>query len=301
MTPYLTVFTPAYNRAHTLGRLYDSLKGQTCLDFEWLVVDDGSTDGTAALLKGFEDDEGRPFPFAFVTVKNGGKPRAINRGVEMANGKFFFLIDSDDYIVPDAIEKVIRWCREIENDDSFIGVGGARCYPDGSYIKGVPPTVNEKGYVDATNLERPRYNLDADMCEAYRLDLYRKFPYMTWEGENFAPEEITMNEIALNGYRLRWHSDRIYICEYLPGGLTRSGLSLGKRNPMGYAMMYNHRLKCPSTFKQKLYNAMQMTAQSIFGRHPGYIFKSNAPLATLLTLPLGLVLSIRRFLQHRKV
>ena len=90
------------------------------------------------------------------------------------------------------------WAKETENDPSFIGVGAARGTPDGKYLKGAPPKVGTNGYVDATNLERAKYDLDADMCEAYRLDIYRKYPYFTYDGEKFAPEQITMNEIALD-------------------------------------------------------------------------------------------------------
>lgn len=102
--PYMTVFTPAYNRAHTLPRLYESLKNQTADGFEWIVINDGSTDGTEELLEKWSGEDNR-FDFSYLTVENGGKPRAINRGVTMARGKYFFLVDSDDYLTPDAVEK----------------------------------------------------------------------------------------------------------------------------------------------------------------------------------------------------
>lgn len=126
--PYMTVFTPAYNRAHTLPRLYESLKNQTTDGFEWIVINDGSTDGTEELLEKWSGEDNR-FDFSYLTVENGGKPRAINRGVTMARGKYFFLVDSDDYLTPDAVEKMTAWAKETENDPAFIGVGAAKALP----------------------------------------------------------------------------------------------------------------------------------------------------------------------------
>lgn len=88
--------------------------------------------------------------------------------------------------------------------------------------------------IDATNLDRAKYNLDADMCEAYKTQLFKKYPMAEWPGEKFAPEQIALNEIALDGYLLRWYSDILYQCDYLEDGLTKGSSSLEKNNPMGY-------------------------------------------------------------------
>ncbi len=289
---FLTVFTPTYNRAHTLKRLFDSLCKQTDKRFEWIVVDDGSTDSTPALLA--ELKECAPFAMTIINKKNGGKPAAINDGLAVAKGEFFFMIDSDDYVAPKTVEKLFSWCAEIENDKSFVGVGAAKAYPDGKYLKGVPPKVNEKGFVDATNLERKLYDLDVDMCEAYKTDIFKKFPFVTWQGENFVPEQIVLNEMALCGYKLRWHKDIVYYCDYLEDGLTRGSNRLIKRNPMGYAMMYDHMLKYGYPLKKRLRVACNMTALAAYGKHPFYFFKCNSKLLGLLTFIPGLCLSVRR-------
>lgn len=82
--------------------------------------------------------------------------------------------------------------------------------------------------MDATNLQRDKYNLDADMCEAYKTDIFKKYPMAEWPGEKFAPEQIALNEIALDGYKVRWHADIIYICDYLNDGLTKGSRILEK-------------------------------------------------------------------------
>ena len=300
MRPLFTVFTPTYNRAYILPKLYDSLCTQTAKNFEWLIVDDGSSDNTEDLVNAWINN-GHDFVIRYVKKENGGKPRAINDGVTLACGEYFFMVDSDDYLLPDALEKMSLWLTDIQDECGFIGVGAAKGYPDGKYIKGVPPTVNESGFVDATNLDRSQYNLDVDMCEAYRTDIFRKFPMAEWPGEKFAPEQIALNEIALAGYKLRWHSDIIYICEYLEDGLTKGSRKLEKNNPMGYAMMYNHMLKYGYGFKKNFHCACQVIALSIYGRHPEYLLKINSKLHMLLALPCGLVLSVRRAIQFRKV
>ena len=292
--PYFTVFTPTFNRAYILPQLYHSLCEQSCKDFEWLIVDDGSSDQTGELIARWKERE-NGFVIRCYQIPTGGTPRAINFGITKASGKFFFMVDSDDHLTVDAIEKMRVWCKEIETAPEVIGVGAARGYPDGRYLKGTPPRTNQHGYVDATNLERSKYDLDADMCEAYKTSMFRQFPMAEWPGEKFAPEQIALNEIARNGYKLRWHQDIIYVCDYFEDGLTKGWKSLVKKNPMGYAMMYNHMLKYPDlSVQQRFSAACQHVTLSILGKHPEYIWKSNRLLYTILAIPIGAVLSFRR-------
>ena len=92
----ITVFTPTYNRAYSLPRLYESLQKQTFKDFEWLIVDDGSTDNTVDMVTGWSK-EGK-LTIRYIQMTNGGKHRAINKGVALAKGKLFFIVDSDDWL-----------------------------------------------------------------------------------------------------------------------------------------------------------------------------------------------------------
>ena len=104
----ITVFTPTYNRAYTLERLYKSLLNQTSYDFEWLIVDDGSTDNTSELIKSFQNNQ--LFDVRYYKQGNGGKHVAINKGVELAEGELFFIVDSDDYLTDDAIAITKKYC-----------------------------------------------------------------------------------------------------------------------------------------------------------------------------------------------
>ena len=98
----ITVFTPTYNRANLLPDLYDSLKRQTCKDFEWVIVDDGSTDDTGSLVNGWLSQA--DFSICYTKKENGGKQRAVNLGLQLAKGEYFFIVDSDDILTDNAIE-----------------------------------------------------------------------------------------------------------------------------------------------------------------------------------------------------
>ena len=225
----ITVFTPTYNRGYIIHKLYASLLNQTDKNFEWLVVDDGSTDDTeryfARLLQ-----QNNPFPVRYVKQENGGKHRAINRGVAAAKGEIFFIVDSDDCLSADAIEKIQLWVKGLDGSRKFAGVAGLRCYNDEKTIGGAG--VGAGGYVDAKNTERKKYNLLGDKAEAYFTDVLRKYPFPEFEGEKFLSEEAVWNKIAADGYYLRWYSEKIYYTEYLSDGLTKAGDKYAK-NPQG--------------------------------------------------------------------
>lgn len=295
-----TVFTPTYNRGYVLERLYRSLLKQTNKEFEWIIIDDGSTDETEKIVHQWMKEE-NGFPIIYKYKENAGKPRAINDCVKLANGKYFFIVDSDDVLIPEAIEKMSKWCNEIDNDPIFVGVGAARGFSEKEYIAGKSPFVNECGYVDATNLERSKYNFDADMCEAYKTEILKQFPFQVWEGEKFAPEQITMNEMALQGYKVRWHKEIIYLCEYLEDGLTKGSQRLIAENPMGYAMMFDHMLKYHQGLKKSFYSACQMNALAIYGKHLGYAISCNNKLLGIISWPIGFILACRREKQFKNI
>ena len=297
--PLITVFTATYNRGHLIQRIYQSLLRQKEFNFEWLVIDDGSQDQTEYLFNDWTSRD-NPFEVRYYKQENRGLIRTLNRGIELARGEYFAKIDSDDYVVDDYTTNISKWVASLENSTSLYAVSGVRVTPDGIPLKGKWPDIpRELGFVDATDLERAAYDLDADMCEAWRTDVLRNYPFPVWNGEKFAPEQIVFNQIALDGYKIRWYPVAMSICEYQEGGLTKGARKLEIQNPMGYAMMYNHKLKYDIPLAQKLRCAMQCTALSIVGRNPQYILQTNLPIAAIATLFPGVLLAIRRKWQYR--
>ena len=227
----VTIFTPVFNRKYIIHKLYGSLKRQTCKEFEWIVIDDGSTDDIYELLQQWKTEE-KGFPIIVERVVNGGKHRAINRGVKLASGEAFFIVDSDDYIADDAVELIKKWWDSICDNACFAGIAGLKAYHDQNVV-GEKPMFDD--FVDATNLERAQYGLLGDKAEVYRTSVLKKYPFPEYENENFVTEEVVWNRIAYEGLKIRWYNRAIYYCEYLEDGLTKRGKALFERNPKGWA------------------------------------------------------------------
>ena len=231
----VTVFTPTYNRAYILGDLYHSLQRQICMDFEWLIVDDGSADDTKALVASWQGEK-NPFPIRYVYQENGGKCRAINRGLKEADGRLFFTVDSDDYLTDDAIEKVIRWDGELPKDGHFCGYVGNR---------GITPTQTPNrlfpgGYLDGTALDR--YDqVDGERAFVFYTEIHRKYLYPEFPGEKFLTEAVTWDLMAHDGYKMRFYNDIIWIWEYKDDGLTRAGYRVFLENPQGTGLFFRQK------------------------------------------------------------
>lgn len=230
MSITITIFTPIYNRAYIIENLYNSLKRQTDKNFEWLVVDDGSTDNTEELFNKWMSEE-NDFPIRYYKKENGGKCRAINTALDLAKGKLFFTVDSDDYLTDDAVEKILKWEANLPENESFCGLAGNL----GTSNKDTPNTIFDDNYYDGNLLER--YNkIDGERALAFYTDIHRKYKYPEFEGENFITEAVVWNRMANDGYKMRFYNDIIWVYEYKEDGLTMAGNSLFTNNPHGYGL-----------------------------------------------------------------
>lgn len=244
----LTIFTPTYNRKYIIDSLYQSLLTQTSFDFEWVVVDDGSTDGTSEYFDLIINNN-NPFDIVYKKVNNGGKHRAINEGVKIATGKYFFIVDSDDYLIENAVELILSWFSNLPKDKQFAGVAGNRGY-DLEHVIGDYPA--DKEYVDAKNNERRKKHLLGDKAEIFYTDVLKKYPFPSFEGENFLLESVVWNKIAYDGYYMRWFNKIIYITEYLEDGLTQNVNEKYENNLFGLA----HWVKCEVKYNKSLTNKL---------------------------------------------
>lgn len=216
-----------------LQKLYQSLKKQSCKEFEWIVIDDGSTDNAFEILCRYAKEE-NSFPVHVYTQENKGKHRSINRAVSLAKGRYFLILDNDDFLISSAVEKIRSWCSEIEdlsNYDSFAGVAGLKMLSDFRVVGGCG---NGEKFVEATNLQRARYKLKGDKAEIYKTEILRQFPFKEFEGENFLTEETVWNKIAEAGYKIRWYKEAVYVCEYREDGLTKNSENILLKNFEGY-------------------------------------------------------------------
>ncbi|MDD7568931.1 MAG: glycosyltransferase family 2 protein [[Actinobacillus] rossii] len=243
----IVICTPTFNRSYTLTKLYNSLVEQTLKKFYWLVIDDGSTDNTKELILSFQK-EGK-IHIEYLYQKNQGKHVALNLGIETSNTEYFAIVDSDDYLLPNAIEKIDFAFNSIRNLEGFAGI---------SYNRGYSPTelignTFTGDYIDATNIQRKKFNILGDKFEVFYTKILKENKFPVFEGEKFLPEIIVWTRIAAKGLKLRWYNEIIYIGEYLDDGLTKSNEKLIRNNPKGYALRIKEQVALANiTLKERL-------------------------------------------------
>lgn len=228
----ITVFTPTYNRAYIITKLYASLQEQTCRDFEWLVVDDGSTDNTEQLFKIWLKES--DLKIRYIKQENGGKHRAINKGVIEAKGEWFFIVDSDDYVPKDSIALISKHIEKVQSDLTIAGVCGMRYYPNGERVGG---NVEFNEYLCNAFEFRYKYHVRGDLAEVFRVSVLKQYPFPEIEGEKFCPEALVWNAIS-SKFKILYFNKNTYVCEYLSDGLSASSLRHRIHSPIGSMLTY---------------------------------------------------------------
>lgn len=247
--PFITILTPTYNRASLLPRLFDSLLRQTNKAFEWIVVDDGSTDDTREVVANLKEKCGGAFPMGYVYKANGGKHMAINIGAERARGELLFIADSDDLLIDDALETVENSWHDISDDKSFAGIAGLDITMDTREVigSGLPQEQIDCNAIDI----RYRHHVTGDMKEVFRTEVLREFPFPEFAGERFCPEQLVWFRMARR-YRLRYINKPIYIADYQPDGITAGITRARMRNPSASMLTYAELTECPVPFLVKV-------------------------------------------------
>jgi glycosyltransferase involved in cell wall biosynthesis len=215
--PLITVCTPTYERARTLLRLHESLCAQTFREFEWLVIDDGSTDDTADVVAGLAGRS--PFPVVYRRQENAGKHIALNHAAAAARGAFLAVVDSDDWYVPTCLERLKQHWDRIPDPSGFAEVQGL-CADEQGEVLGdrYPSDVFDSDYWTLTQVLRLR----GDRSGMIRVDVLRAHPFPEQFRGVYVPEAIVWNRIART-YRIRGVNDVVTHKEYLTGGITSSG------------------------------------------------------------------------------
>lgn len=226
----VTVLTPTYNRIELLPRLYQSLLEQVNKDFCWLIVDDGSVDGTSELVTSWMQDN--QIPIRLVTQENGGKHRALNNGIKRIESEFTFIVDSDDYLPTDAIRTILAYAEkygQAREKEQVCGFSFLRCYENGEVNTAYFPIDEHIGtYRDV----RINGHIGGDKAEVFYTDILKKYVFPEFEGEKFLPEDLIWMRMSKD-YQMVHINKCIYISEYLDGGLTKSGRKNKKNSPKG--------------------------------------------------------------------
>ena len=278
-----TIFTPTYNRADLLKKLYESLKNQSFKNFEWLIVDDGSTDNTYETIQEFQKEN--IIDIRYIKKENGGKQRAYNVGVENAKGELFICLDSDDIYVENGLEIILKYWEKYSDDKKIAGMGYLSVYPNGEII-GVKFPKDEmisnqfEIYYD--------YKVSGDKGLMFRTEVLKSYKFPEIDGEKFVTEAVVYNRISQT-YKILFVNEKIEIKEYHEDGLTSKYAKLLINNPKGNSIYHNERNFFKMLFKDKiLNNAVYYKFSKISGLKLREIFKnSNSKFYLFLALPIG--------------
>ena len=228
----ITVFTATYNRGQLLTRLHESLCRQQMREMEWLVVDDGSTDDTAAVVAGFI--AAGNIDIRYQQQAHSGKHRAINRGVAQAQGELFFIVDSDDYLPDDALATIVAQWDEVRDNPAMGGVAGLDGRVTGKRIgTGLPSDHIDCSAIDIRN----HYHVRGDLAEVFRTAVLRQYPFPEIEGETFCPEDLIWNRVTQE-HKLRYFNKIIYIADYQRDGLSSRHVANRMDSPVAVCTHY---------------------------------------------------------------
>lgn len=282
----LTVFTPAYNRAHTLPRTYESLCQQNCKDFIWLIVDDGSQDNTAELVKQWQSrDNG--FEIRYVFKENGGMHTAHNTAYENIDTELNVCIDSDDKLAPGAVEKILRKWDEVK-DMGYAGIIALDADFDGNVIgTGFAEDLTETtviGYYAAGG--------SGDKKLVYQTEIINQYPpYPVFEGEKYVALSYKYRLIDQT-YKMAVLDEVLCNVEYQVDGSSGTMWKQYLKNPKGFAFWRKVCMQYPASKKRMITDCIHYISSSILAKNSHYIAQSPKKLLTVLCTPLGAALFV---------
>lgn len=281
----LTVFTPAYNRAHTLPRTYESLLSQNNKDFIWLIIDDGSSDNTEELVREWQSiDNG--FEIEYIKKQNGGMHTAHNTAYENIHTELNVCIDSDDCMAENAVEKILSKWSEVR-EKGYAGIIALDADFDGNIIG--------KGFLaDMTETTLSCYYAQGgagDKKLIYRTDVINSYPpYPVFEGEKYVALAYKYRLIDQD-YKLAVLDDVVCNVEYQPDGSTGTMWKQYLKNPKGFAFWRKVCMTYPESKKRLIIDNIHYVSSSILAKNKSFIKESPTKFLTVIAIPFGIGLS----------
>lgn len=280
----LTVFTPAYNRAHTLPRTYESLCRQTSKDFEWLIIDDGSKDNTEDIVERWISEN--KIPIRYIRQENQGMHGAHNTAYRNITTELNVCIDSDDAMPDDAVEKIAAFWKSHKSDkDKVAGfVGLDKDLTTGKII--------------GTKFDRERTTLQGfyerggrgDKKLVYRTDIINRYPeYPLFEGERYVGLAYKYMLIDQD-YELLTLNEPLVLVEYQQDGSSFNMYRQYWRNPRGFAFFRKTEMKCTKSLKRRFIVCAHYVSSSLISRNRHFLKESPRKVLTFLSIPTGLML-----------
>lgn len=282
MNHTLTVFTPAYNRAHTIGRTYESLCRQTCQDFEWLIVDDGSTDNTRELVESWIQE--KKISIRYIYQENQGMHGAHNTAYRNITTELNTCIDSDDYMPDDAVEKICSFWKQ-HGSDQYAGLIGLDQTEDGRIIGTSFPEDMKETTLSGFYQQGGK----GDKKLVYRTDVIRKYPeYPLFEGERYVGLGYKYQLIDQD-YSLLTLNEPLVVVEYQDDGSSRNMYKQYWNNPKGFAFIRKQDMRYKKSCKRKIESCIHYVASSIRAKNRYFIQESPLPVLTILSIIPGII------------
>lgn len=281
MMKTLTIFTPTYNRAHTIIRTYESLCRQTCKDFEWLVIDDGSTDNTGDIVR-YWIVENR-IPIRYIRQDNQGMHGAHNTAYRNIETELNTCIDSDDYMPDDTVEKIVKFWKTY-GSDKYAGIVGLDQTEDGTIIGVQFPEILKETTLQGYYANGGR----GDKKLVYRTDIIKRYPeYPLFEGERYVGLAYKYMLIDQD-YKLLTLNEPLVTVEYQIDGSSYNMYNQYWRNPKGFSFFRKTEMVYAPTLKRRFISCIHYVASSIIARNGKFLWESPKKGLTLLATPLGL-------------
>lgn len=283
----ITVFTPTYNRAYILPKLYKSLVNQTNKDFRWLIVDDGSTDETKELVENWKK-EGK-IPIDYIEQENKGMVGAHNTALYNIKTELNICIDSDDHMPSDGIEVILQTWNFLTDKSKYIGLIGLDSYKDGEIVGDkFPSSLKECLFAEF----RQKYKIKGDKKYVTRTEVVQsKLPYPEIENEKF-PSTSYLYLLFGDEYKFFLINEVLCIVEYLPDGNSMNKIKQYRESPNAFALYRIGQMKSSVNYKNRFKSAIHYVSSSILAKDSKFIKKSPYKITTFLAVPFGFLLSL---------
>lgn len=283
----ITVLTPTYNRKENLKNLYKSLVNQTDYNFQWLIIDDGSTDNTKDLVDSFDNCH---FQINYYYKENGGKHTALNFSHQYINGDWTIIVDSDDVLIENAIALIYGYIKKYGNRKDIGSLSFLKSDCSGKILS---PQVYKNDYISNVIEYRINRNIKGDQAEVYRTNIFRKFKFPVFRGEKFLGEDYLHINAAYVSNTV-YINKIIYLAEYRDDGLTKAGRRLRISNPLGGmlhgSLYFSKRFKV----KYRIKGMMLYICYGIFARKSiiELFVNSEYKLLYIIALPFAILLNV---------
>lgn len=293
----LTIFTPTYNRAYCLYKCYESMKRQTCQNFEWLIIDDGSSDGTDELVRNWIKEKS-PFTIRYIYKENGGMHTAYNIAYQNIDTELAMNIDSDDYLTDTAIEDILTFWEK----NKKANVGGIYAldqYEEGNIVgNAFPEDLKEfhgwgyKTIFYESDGRKKRFINHGDKKFIGVTRVIKDYPPIpVFKGEKYHSLYYKQHLIERD-YTILIMNKPVCVVEYMEDGSSNNMYSQYIKNPKGFCDERRFVMKYAPTFKLRFEAAIHYVAESVIARDSHYLKNSTNKLCTLLAIPAGFLLYI---------